>query len=115
MCGDSFFRYSVHFRSANLNLKRLTARYHRRVQRLITIGPRQGNEILDSTGHGPPRIVNDAQSGVTILDVVCDNAKGEEVVHLIDGNALLSKLYEDGIQPLHARFYTAGNTMFLHL
>ena len=60
--GDAFLRDAVHFLGANLHFKRLAVRPDDgSVQRLIEVGARDGDEILDAAGDGPPRVVNDSQ------------------------------------------------------
>ena len=60
MRGDAFLGDAVHFLGANLHFEGLAVRAnHRRVQRLVEIGPRDGDEILDAARDGPPGVVND--------------------------------------------------------
>ena len=89
MRGDSFFRDAVHFGGADLHFEGLAAGNHRSVQRLVAVRTRQRNEVLDAARDRPPRVVNDAQRGITVLDVVGDDAKRQKIVDLIDGDSLL--------------------------
>jgi len=66
---------------------------HRGMQRLVEIGPRHGDEVLDAAGHGAPDVVDDAEHRVAILHRVGDHAHGVQVVHLIHADALAQQLF----------------------
>src|SRR5271163_679563 len=65
---DAFFRHAVHFLSSDLHFeRRAILGDHRGMQRLIKIWPRHGNEVFDSSGHGPPYVMHNSQHAVAIL------------------------------------------------
>ena len=83
--GDALFRHLVHFVRADLHFKGLAVGTdHRGVKRLVKIGARDGDEILDASRHRSPGVVNDAQRRIAILHGVGDDADGEQVEDLID-------------------------------
>ncbi len=103
--GDAFFRHLVHFFGADLDFKRRAVfRDHRSVQRLVKVGPRHGDEILDAPRHRPPQVVNDAEHGVTILQRSRNHAHGAKVVDLVDGNALALQFLVNAVEALDAAF-----------
>ena len=103
MRGNAFFRDFVHVFAANLNLKwRAFFCNHRRMQRLIKIRPRHGDEILNPPRHRPPQIVNDAQHRVAILQRARNHAHGKQVVNLINGDMLALQFFVNTRKPLNA-------------
>src|ERR1700733_14970608 len=74
------------------------------MQRLIKIWPRHGNEILDTSRHRPPDIVDNSEHGVAILQGPRDYAHGKEIVDLIDGNVLPLQLLVNAVKALDAAF-----------
>ena len=84
-------------------------------KRLIEVGTRDGDEILDAAGNGPPRVVNDSQGAVTVLDVVGDDAHGEQIVDLLDGNLLAAQLLPDAVEPLDAALDPRRDVGLFHL
>src|SRR5204862_6927896 len=100
---DSFLRHAVHLFGANLDFEAGTVvGDHRRVQRLIEIWTRHGNEVFDSTWHWTPDIVHDAEHAVTVLHRTRDHAHGVEVIHLVHGNALFEELLVNAVKALDA-------------
>ena len=66
---DAFLGAPIHFLGANLHFERKPVLAdHRRVQRLIAVGPRHRDEVLDAAGHRRPRLMDDAERGVAVLD-----------------------------------------------
>ena len=66
--GDAFFGDAVHVLGADLHFKLVAAgRDERGVQRLVEVGPRHGDEVLDPAGDWPPGVVQQAQHCVTVL------------------------------------------------
>jgi hypothetical protein len=111
--GDAFFAHLVHFFGADLDFKSL-ARLgdDGGVQRLVEIGPRHGDEVLDTAGHGAPEVVDDAENGVAILHGISDDAHGIEVVDLLDADALALQFLVDAVEALDAAFDAAGDAGF---
>ena len=83
------------------------------VQRLVEVGPRHGDEILDAAGYGAPEVVDDAENGVAILHGVGDDAHGVEVVDLVDADALALQFSVDAVEALDAALDAAGDAGFL--
>src|SRR6202140_4728316 len=74
---DAFFRHLVHFFGADLDFKRRAVlRDHRSAQRLIKIRPGHGDEIFDAPRHRPPKVMDDAENGVAVLQRAGDDAHG---------------------------------------
>src|SRR5262249_26523847 len=59
VCSDALFGDAVHFLGANLHLEMLASgAHHRRMQRLVEVRPRDGDEILDSPWNRVPFVMN---------------------------------------------------------
>src|SRR5262249_62138133 len=112
---DAFLGNLMHLSCSNLHFEGLTAGYYGSVQRLIHIRPGHRNKIFDPAGDRAPGVVDDAECGVTVLDVVSNNSKGEKIVDLVDRDALLPELQKDRIKPFDARLRKARNVVLLHL
>src|ERR1019366_5331839 len=112
--GDAFFAHLVHFFGADLDFKSL-ARLgdDGGVQRLVEVGPRHGDEVLDAAGHGAPEVVDDAENGVAILHRVGDDAHGVEVVDLVDRDMLALQFPVNAVEAFDAAFDAAGDAGFL--
>ncbi len=68
MRGDAFFGDAVHFLGADLHFELVAAlAMTRGVERLIEVGPRHGDEVLDAAGDGAPDGVEQAEDGVAVL------------------------------------------------
>ena len=103
--GDAFFGDAVHVLGADLDLELMAAFSDERgVQGLIQVGPGHGDEVLEAAGDGTPGAVQQAEDGVAVLLGLRDDADGEEIVDLIDGNAVRVELLLDGVEALDARF-----------
>src|SRR6185436_7395160 len=103
MGGDAFFGDAVHLARADLHLEGVAlVADDGRVQRAIAVGPWHGDEVLDAPGHRPPEVVEHAQGGVAVGDGRHHDAQGDEVVDLVDVDALLAELLVDGVQALDA-------------
>src|SRR5215470_15596949 len=89
---DTFLGNLMHLRSSNLHLEGLTAGYHGCVQGLIHVRPWHRDKIFDPSGYGAPRVVDDAEGGITVLDVICDDPQSEKIVDLVNMDALFHEL-----------------------
>src|SRR5207245_7295786 len=88
MRGDAELGHSMQLMSADLDLDRLTGvRDHRRVQRLVAVGLRHCDVILEAARHGLPEGMDDAEHTVAITHRVHLDADGRQVVDL--GEVLL--------------------------
>ena len=72
------------------------------MQRLVAVGPRHGDEVLDAARYRRPRLVNDAERGVTVLHRGRDDAQRDEVVNLIEIDLLGVELEPDAVEALDA-------------
>ena len=75
---------------------------HRGVQRLVAVGTRHRNEVLDPPGHRRPRLMNDAERGVAVLHAVGDDAERDEVVDLSEIDLLPLEFLMDAPEALDA-------------
>ena len=106
----------MHLDRANLHLEGLSLGPNDRgVDRLVHVGSRNGNEVLDSSRHRLPEIVNDAQSRVAVLYRAGNDAQGKQIIHLLDGNSLALDLLMGAVDSLDAGFQGAGDFVFLEL
>ena len=111
--GDSLFGDLVHVLGAHLDLKLVAAGSDQRgVQRLVLVGPRHGDEVLDAAGNGRPLAVQEAEDGPAIGLSLADDAHGQQVVHLVDGDLLRDELLVNGVQALDAPLDPAGFSIF---
>ena len=76
--------------------------HHGGVQRLIQIGPRNGDEILDPAGNRMPFVVDHAQRRVAVLYRIGDDAHRQQIVDLVQRDLLPLQLLEDRIGALDA-------------
>ena len=76
--------------------------HHRGVQRLIAVGARHGDEVLDAAGHGTPESMNEPEDGVAGGYVLRDYADGQQIVDLIEGNFSALQLLKNGVEALDA-------------
>ena len=113
---DAFFGDAVHFLGADLHFEVLAVRSDDGgVQRLVEIGARDGDEVLDAAGDGAPLVVDHAQRGVAVLHRVGDDAQRHQIVDLFDGDFLALDFLIDGIGALQAAFDARGNAFAAQL
>ena len=112
----SFLGHFVHLFCADLNFKRCPIfRDDGGVQGLVKIRPRHGNEIFNPARHGAPKIVNDAEDGIAILQRSSDDPHGAQVVNLVDRDTLFLKLLVNAEQPLDTAFHPGLNPSLFQL
>ncbi len=103
MRGDALFGDAVHVLGADLDFELVAAFGDERgVQRLVEVGPRHGDEVFEAAGHGTPDAVQQAEDGVAVGLGFGDDANGEEVVDLLDGDVVRDELLLDGEEALDA-------------
>ena len=101
--GDALFGDAVHLFGANLHLELMAAGAHDRgVQRLVAVGAGAGDEVFDATGHRTPEGVNEAEDGVAGGYVLGDDADGEQIVDLVEGDLGALDFLVDGVEALDA-------------
>ena len=67
--GDALLGHPVHLDRPDLHFEgRPAFADDRRVQRLIPVGPRHRDEVFDASRHRRPRLVDDAERPVAVLD-----------------------------------------------
>src|SRR5665213_447007 len=108
--GDALFGDAMHLVGADLDFEVAALGAHDGgVQRLVEIGPRDGDKILDPSRNGVPLVMDDTQSGVTVLHRIGNDADSQKIVNLIQDDFLALELLEYGVGALHADFDARGN------
>ena len=80
---DALLGHAVHLLGADLDLEGLAlVADDRGVQRLVAVGARHGDEVLDPSGHRPPEVVDHPERRVAVGHVRHQHAQGHEVVDL---------------------------------
>ena len=74
----------------------------RGVQRLVGVGTRHGDEVLETSRHRRPRLVDDAQRGIAVADGGRDHAQCDDVVDLLELDLLALEFLPDAEQALQA-------------
>src|SRR5215813_11814904 len=110
--GNTFFRDAVHFLSADLHFKGLAAVNDRCVQRLIKIGARHGDVILEAARNRAPDVVNDAERGVATALRIGDDADGEKIVNLLESPALTDNFPVQRKETFSPGLEFRGNSIF---
>ena len=102
--GDAFFGDAVHLLRANLNLEGLALRADDGgVERLVEVVARRGDPVLEAARYGLPEGVDYAEGGVAVARLVGrDDARGDEVVDLVELNLLPLELLVDRVEPFDA-------------
>ena len=101
--GDPLLGDAVHLPGADLHLEGMAlVADHRGVERLVAVGPRHGDEVLDAAGHRAPEVVEHAEGGVAVGYGRHHDAQGHEVVDLVEVDALPAQLLVDGVEALDA-------------
>ena len=114
--GDAFLGDAVHLLGADLDLELMAAGGDERgVERLVEVGPGHRDEVLDAAGDGTPDGVKQAEDGVAVLHGLADDADGEKVVDLVDGDLLVGELLLDGVEALDAPLDAAGDFVLAEL
>ena len=103
MCCDAELRGPVHPPGANLNLVELPAGSEDgRVERLVAVGLRRGDVVLDPLLKGRPLVVDDAERVITGGNAIQQYPNGHEVVDLFQRFFSLLHLAIDRPQMLWA-------------
>src|SRR5688572_11138433 len=98
---SAFFGEPVHLFGADLHLERKALLAdHRGVQRLVAVGPRHRDEVLDASGHRRPRLVDDPERRIAVAHGAGDDAHGHEVVHLLEFDLLANELAMNAVEAL---------------
>ena len=114
--GDALFGDAVHLIGADLHLELMAAgAHHRGVQRPVTVGAGAGDEVLDAPRHRPPQGMNEPEDGVTGGHVLGDDADGQQVVDLVEGDLGALDLLVNGVEPLDAPLHPGLDAVFPQL
>ncbi len=114
---DALLGLRVHLFGADLHFERRpTLADHRGVQRLVAVGPRHRDEVLDAARHRRPGVVDDPERGVAVLDRLGQDAQRDEVVDLVEVDLLLVELLPDAVETLDAAVdVRVGHLRFVEL
>ena len=100
---DAELRRPMHLGGPDLDFIQLAARTKNRgVQRLVPVGLRAGDVVLDPVLHGRPRVMEDTQDMVARRNVRHDDPEGHHVVDLIERQPPLAHLLVDRPEVLRA-------------
>jgi hypothetical protein len=102
--GDALLGDAVHLLGANLNLEGLPlGADDGGVERLVEVVARRGDPVLEASRYGLPERVDDAERAVAVARLVGrDDARGDEVVDLVEPDLLPVELLPDRVEPLDA-------------
>ena len=101
MRGDTVFGGAVHLPCADLYLERHTPVAEQgRMQRTVHIRLGHGDIILESAGHGLPKLMNDAQNGIAVTHRTDYHAQCNEVIDLVDAAFFVVQLAVDAVNML---------------
>ena len=99
--GNPLLGVQVHLLGADLHLEgEPVVADDRGVQRLVAVGPRHRDEVLDPPGHGRPGLVDDAEGRVAVLHRPGDDAQRDEVVDAVEVDLLPAELEVDAVEAL---------------
>ena len=70
------------------------------MQGLVVIGLRHGDVVLEAVRQWLPQAVDDTQDAVAVLDVVDDDADGEEVIDLAQVAVIFLHLFINAVKML---------------
>src|SRR5260221_7655162 len=115
MRGNAFLGDAVHLLRADLDFEGLPGVNHSGMQRLVQIGPRHRDVILEAPGDGPPDVVDDTQRGVTAAVGIRDHSDGQQIVNLVEAALLAHDFAVQRIEALDARLQLRGNAVFHQL
>ena len=108
--GDAFLGDAVHLLGADLHFEVPPVRaHHRGMQRLVQVGPRNRDEVLDAAGNRAPLVVDHAERGVAVLHRIGDDAQGQQIVDLVERDLLALQLLVDRIGALDAAVHARRN------
>ena len=114
--GDAFLGDAVHLFGADLHFELVAAgAHHRGVQRLIAVGAGNGDEVLDAARHRPPQRVDEPEDRVAGGHVLGDDADGQQIVDLVEGDLGALDLLEDGVEALDAPLHAGLDVVFAQL
>src|ERR1035437_10952911 len=99
--GDADLAHLVHRVRPDLDLERLAVKSdHGGVEALVEVGFGDGNVVVELAGNRMPHRVDDAESCVTVLDLVYEYPDRIHVVDLADLGVLALHLSPDAVQML---------------
>ncbi len=111
-----FLGDAVHLLGADLHLELVAAgAHHRGVQRLVAVGAGHGDEVLDAARHRPPQGVDEAEDGVAGGHILGDDADGQQIIDLVEGDFGALLLLKDGVDALDAPLDAGLDVVFAQL
>ena len=113
--GHAVFGQIVHFFGADLDFHPLAlGADDRAVEALVSVGLGHGNIVFKAARHGLPQGVHQAEHGIAVPQFAHDDPEGDNIVHFVQGGALLLHLAVDTVSLLDAPEYPAGDAVALH-
>src|SRR5262245_46242674 len=102
MSCNTFLGNVVHLLGTYLNIESLAAiSDYRGVQRLIEIIPRDRDPVFETLWYRGPEVVYDAHRQIAVFSIVWgDDARGDQVIDLLDHDLLILQLFPKRIQTL---------------
>ena len=114
--GDALLGDAVHLFGADLHLELMAAgAHHRGVEGLVAVGAGHGDEVFDAPRHRPPKGVDEAEDGVAGGYVLGDDADGQQIIDLVEGDFGALLLLEDGVDALDAPLDAGLDVVFAQL
>ncbi len=111
--GHAAFGDQVHFLGADLHLdRRAVGPEQHGVQRLVTVGLGNGDEIAEAAIQGFERGVHRTQRVITAGHAAHDQAEAEHVHHLVEGFVLVAHLVVDAPRGLDAADQAVLDALF---
>ena len=93
---DTVFRGLMHLKSPDLDLKGHARTVHdRRMQRLVHVRLRHGDIVLETAGKRLVHLMDDAQRGIAVDDVIHQDPDREKIIDLVQSLVLLAHLFID--------------------
>ena len=114
MRGDALLGDAVHFLGTDLDFKRLARVDDGGVERLIEVGTRHGDVVFEAARDRGPNLMHNAESGVTVLDRIGDDADGHQIVDLIESALLALHFLVQRVEAFGAAFDFGGEAVFDH-
>ena len=82
---NTFLGDAVHLLGPDLHFELMaTFTHHRGVQRLVAIGARNGDEVLDPPRYWVPQSMNESEDRITRRHVLGNHAHGQQIVDLVE-------------------------------
>ena len=111
---DAAFGHSMHLIRADLEFDVLAlGTDHSRMERLIEIGFRNRDVVLESARHRPPQRMNHPHERVAVHLRIGHDAQGGQIVHLLERDRLLVHLLINAVEMFGPAVDLPGQTVLL--